>query len=316
MASLVAVLVASNSQPTDRWSCAILFVGYLSLATSATLGVALARGLPTMGAVVVSGVLVYVWFALLTATDWATLRYLSGSFATCCTIDQRPATGMVVGSATFFLIGGALLVLSWSARQKVVGSVIAAVVLAVAAGTFAVRQIESEPGLLAVSARDSDTQCVTRDAGRICVWPEHHYLVPDALPVLIEAVRSLREAGIESVQADFSESLKDRRAASIQLARDAKPADLIVTLVQGLLPNPADCRQIAGTDFNPYAAGDQALVWLVTAAGMTRTDVMVRFDPVVVSVVDGVRNSPVRDQQQWINDLMARLRDACSPGRG
>lgn len=314
LAGVAGMVASTRAFSLDRWTWSILLVTFLVLVAAALAGAVLTFLIPAPIALPLSAISLYVWLAFPTSGGNVLLRHANGSFASCCTIDQRPSSAMLWASSTFALtvILGFALALGWGPRRLVAAAVaVGGMGLGLALSSQVMHAIDSSPGLVAAEPRTSSTVCQTDGPVKLCVWPEHTPHLEVALRTLRTAETQLASKNVPGVIPRFSERQRPGYA-TVQVADGARPSDYVVSYVQGLLPDPQYCAGNTDPNLDVYALYDRALVWLALTGGLDREDAKAQFEPgVVTDIIRRLDADTDRANSRWIVSAMRQLRVAC-----
>lgn len=306
-AAIVVKLVGAGGvmAPDPR----VLAVACAVVAAQALLGFAIGVRVPPV--VAVPAVLLggYTWIVLPIALEPLWLRHLTGAYLACCDVSTdlapRAIAGSVVVAGGLAGTAGLLMRRDFDAPRLVLA--IAPTVLAFGVGAFLVHGLGHDP----VVDRRAALAC-SSSLPRVCVWPEHRGHLEEVSEIAGQTTEAWRRVG-GTVPSEFSEQRPASLppgARSFGISVAAARGDIVVSLVQSLLPPPPPCA-FARTD--PYygaRAAPYVGAWLATAVGLPPAELERRFRPAVLGTVAAVRALPLDQQRAWLERNLAAL-NAC-----
>ncbi|GAA3084694.1 hypothetical protein GCM10010449_05590 [Streptomyces rectiviolaceus] len=265
------------------------------LVTTYTLaGYAVGWLLPWMLTVPVVAVAAFLWLSYPVSMEPLWLRQLNGTnlnegWAYERTLDARAliAPGLVAAG----LLLAALIVMV--ARAHVVRlTAMLPVTVAIAVAVPMVMPLEYDP----TKARDTSTLSCAGAPIRVCLWPEQSQDTEKFRPWVENAAVRLKEAGVK-LPKTYTPTFSDPTRA-----------DVVMSLVSGILPDPVPVCSERHTWPGEEAYAPVAM-WLELTAGGNAEDVADRIDDggKMMSLVQDVRKLPATDQTQWYSNNRSTL---------
>ncbi|MCE6997355.1 hypothetical protein LZG04_21490 [Saccharothrix sp. S26] len=304
-------VMAAGVQGFPYWS--VVLLGPLCVIAAALVGAAAGCHLPRYLAAPV--VAVVVWSGLAfgsSSTDPLTAR-LSAVNRQCCEAAAQPVQVTVVGQ-WLWIAALAVAAVAVLALPKVVHGA-PLLVLAVAVGVVGVSLIRSTSGQLTEPRQATAEACGTRDGVTVCMWPEH----AAGVDVWLGAVTRYR-----SLFADLGPAPELylewglRPGSEAERVGPPRPGvtetDLVMSLAQGLVPQPPSCAVVEGGS-RPYPAAEANVLLTAWLTHRVRPDVPATalVPPTEAARFTRLTSSGVEQQRSWYAALVLAHGDCATP---
>jgi hypothetical protein len=282
----------------------VLGLAVLVTAAYSSVGFVLGRYLTGVLAAPLAFAVVWLWIAYTPAVEPFWLRNITGNLGTsCCALDQQLLAGGLVGPASLAtgLLAASAGLLALRPRPAVWSGSILVVATSVGLAHASVASAGADP----VEPRRGAQDCVSTSGTTWCAWPEHVSRLREAAPLLADAARRLRTAGLELPTRLHETVTSDGWTFSLDgSGSSAWRRAFVLSPLSGLPPR---C-----TDGNGgyWPAGEELPVvtaWLRVKDGDTVADAARAVDA-RRSDVEAVLARSRRDQVAWFTATLTALR--------
>lgn len=310
-ATFAAMASGVEGDGSPYWS--VVLLGPLCVAAAALVGAAAGRHLPRYLAapVVAAG----VWSGLAfgsSSTDPLTAR-LSAVNRQCCEAAAQPVQVTVVGQWLWIAALAVAAVAVLTLPKVRYGAPL--LVLAVGVGVVGVSLISSTGGQLTEARQATAEACGTRDGVTVCMWPEHAADVDVWLGALSRYRTLFADLG-PAPELYLEWGLRPGSEAE----RIGPPpprmteTDLVMSLAQGLVPQPPSCAVVEGGS-RPYPAAEANVLLTGWLTHRVRPDVPVTalVPPTEVARFTQLISSSIEQQRSWYATLVRAHGDCATP---